>query len=62
MGDSQLLHMLNTLSKDTKARFAFRKMCPDENMKDVCVYIYIKSIQAYKGIFEKIKHVTHGSP
>lgn len=41
MGDSQLIHMLNTLSKDAKTRFAFRKKCPDENVKDVGVYIHM---------------------
>ena len=36
MGDSQLIHILNMQSKDAKTKFAFRKMCPDGKVKDVC--------------------------
>ena len=61
MGDSQLIHMLNTLSKDAKTRFAFRKKRPDENVKDVLI-IYIYEYTDMQKIFEKIKYVTHGSP
>ena len=54
MGDSQLIHMLNTLSKDAKTRFAFRKKCPDENVKDVLIiYIYM-SIQTCKRSLKRL--------